>query len=161
MTEEIKKQAKIVAAKYGATYDERQDIEGRCLETAWKAQPKLNEGVDPSAYLLKAMERTALSYLRSKHRKHLPLLEEAHELFSDLTYEKMISNTEAQEKWTQFIELIASPDKEIITLLVKGIDIAEISQTLLELGIKISPTGIRSRISRGRLKWQKIYKNLP
>lgn len=152
MEETVQIQAKKVAAKFGRTYDEKADIEGRCLEVAWKISSKIINEKNPSGFIYRAMENCAIDYLRSKKSDELPLLNIDLEDKSEL---RMIENLETSEKWKIFIERIESPDKEILKFLYEGIEVSEISNKM-----NMSITAIRTRLSRGRKEWKKIYQNL-
>lgn len=151
---EIRKQAKMVAARFGRTYDEKQDIEGRCLEAAWKALPKVTEGIDPKNYLIRTMENTAISYRRSVKvaDSELPLTEEANEIFSDNQFEDMVVTLELEEKTAALISQLKYPDNKIVEMLVAGADIADIASSL-----KMTVGAVLTRISRGRKKWKEVF----
>ncbi len=152
---EVRRQAKLVAARFGKNYDERQDIEGRCLEAAWKAEPKLKSDYDPSNYIIKTMENAAKSYLRSKKIVDLPLLEEMAELIPNSDYDSFINDLETSETVIEFISQLSETDRKIVEMLLSGADYEEIAEAL-----DISVVLVRTKISRGRKKWKGVFNSI-
>jgi RNA polymerase sigma factor (sigma-70 family) len=143
MKKEIREQAKIIASKFGKTYDQRQDIEGRCLEAAWLAESKLDEEKNPKAYIDRAMKNAAIDYLRDeKKAEALPLDEDL-----AIPYEDPIEHSDSP--LPEFIENLESPDKEILTMIAEGLSLEEIGKQL-----NLRPNSIAVRLHRNKKIWK-------
>lgn len=151
MKKEIRDQAKIIASKFGKTYDQQQDIEGRCLEAAWLAESKLQEEKNPKAYLDKTMKNAAIDYLRSEKKKQsIPLSE----TLASNPEESMIDSIILGDSVPTFIDSLKSPDKEILTLIMKGYTLEEIGKKL-----NLRANSIAVRLHRNKKNWQNVLKN--
>jgi RNA polymerase sigma factor (sigma-70 family) len=141
---DIREQARIIASKFGKTYDQRQDIEGRCLEAAWLAESKLDEVRNPKAYIDRAMKNAAIDYLRDEKRAEvLPLHDELE--IEDPNLEKSTIDSVVPD----FINSLESPDKEILTLIVEGLSLEEIGKQL-----NLRPNSIAVRLHRNKKIWK-------
>jgi DNA-directed RNA polymerase specialized sigma24 family protein len=148
MNEEVKKLAKLIATKYGTSREEVQDIEGRCLEAAWVAEPILRKDVSPIPYFQKTFSHLAISYLRLQKREYrLPK-------YFDIAYNNMIDDLELKDQFTFLISNLESPDREIVSMLAEGYDYFDIAE---ELGK--TPGAIRTRVSRNKEKWEEIFRS--
>jgi RNA polymerase sigma factor (sigma-70 family) len=150
MREEIREQAKRIAAKFGKTYEQQQDIEGRCLEAAWLAEPQLDTSHNPKAYLNTTMRNAALDYLKDKTiPTELQLLDTIPE--SEEVEEKLLENILLKNAIPKLISKLKYPDKEIVQMLLKG-------DTLEEIGKKLNmrPNSIAVKIHRKRKSWSKL-----
>ena len=143
----IRTQAKKVAKRFGRNYDEQQDIEGRCLEAAWKAEDKVKEGKDPGSFFYKIMQNTALNYLKTQ-KEVLPL-DTAIEDPQDV-----LANVITQETLHNFVETLDKEEQILIRLLAAGKSINEIASYL-----KKEPNTVRVKLHRSRKKWSEILLN--
>ena len=151
MKKEIRKQAKKIASRFGKTIEQKQDIEGRCLEAAWKAGLNLEEDKNSSAYLGAIMRNTALTYLRKEPQVSCISLEsssiaiESHE-------RSVVEQIDFDRKFKKFLLKLSPADKEIILLFVAGYSLSEISKE-----IRIAPNTLAVRIHRNRKIWKDYY----
>lgn len=151
MKKEIREQAKIIAAKFGKTYDQRQDIEGRCLEAAWLAEKLVDQDKNPKAYIDTIMKNAAIDYLREEKKAAASSLSDDIEVENPET--ALVDNITLNETIPAFIQTLKSPDREILILVMEG-------HTLEEIGTKLNlrPNSIAVRIHRNKKIWKDILK---
>jgi len=149
--EEIRKQAKKVAARFGKTYDQRQDIEGRCLEVAWEAEKRIEEERNPRAYLCKAMQNVAINYVLKEKRNRATTSCQIPDTISFNPEDDLVTNIVTQDNVAKFMQKLESPDREIISLMLKGHSLNDIAK---ELGLRANSIAVR--IHRNKKEWQRL-----
>ena len=158
MKKEIREQAKRIASRFGKTHEQKEDIEGRCLEAAWQVESKIREDGHPEAFLDKVMQNVAINYLRQQSKiKEVPISTSAFD-FEDIVEPKnmedsIIDSIIIQDEVPEMLAGIKSPDKEILMLLMKGYNQEEIAKEL-----NMRTNSITVRIHRNKKKWKDLIK---
>lgn len=147
---DIFKIAKSVSNKYGATYEERLEINSICLEVSIKIKDKLNKVDNPKDYLYKSMIREVILYLKDRKKNSLLSLSAIDEYIDMET--SIIDVVSKRIQIQKFLNSLTEKELEVVILLVKG-------YTFNEIGKKLGVTkgSLLTKVSRKREKWRQFF----
>lgn len=150
MKEEIRTQAKRIAAIFGKTYEQKQDIEGRCLEAAWQSESKVDKTKNPQSFIKVVMKNAAIDYLRKQNKVEISLGERDVSINPE---DSIVEDINIKKEVELFVATLVYPDKEIVTMLIEGSSLKEIAKEL-----KMKPGAIAVRIHRNKDTWKEHLK---
>ena len=146
----IKLLDKKVSNRYGKSYDERQDIEGRCLQAAWQAEEASREAASPENYIAVCMCNIALDYIteQKKYRSEVSL--PFADTISQENFEhNLIDEIVISEIFSENLKSLKPKEKTIMLMYLQGYSYQEIAKK-----VKISVDNAKVIVYRKRKLWR-------
>lgn len=157
LTEQLRKQSSSLAKRYAVGREQREDIESECMIAAWKAERRLDEQLDPDAYVYRAMKNSAVDSWRGNKRvRERPGLPRAYESYAP-DHESLgaFQLREFEMLLEALMDRVDDRDRAILRILAEGGTDDEVAEFL-----KIKPNHARSILHSRRKAWKKLLKEL-
>ena len=149
--DQIKLLARRISNKYGSTYDERDDIKGRCLQVAWQAESKLDEARSAENYLTVCMCKAAIDYLNEQKKFKKEIFFEIETVNNENFENTLIDDISLSDLVSENFKKLNKVDQKIMLMYVQGYSTQEIANE-----VKLSMENVKVRISRRKKAWREI-----
>jgi len=140
-----------LAASYTNTASDRDDLVQEIAMAVWQALPRFREECSERTFLFRIAHNRAIDYLARHRRRGAITNDEVETRDPRPDPEAGLVREQQGERLLEAVRALALPYRQVVTLMLEGMDYGEIAQVL---GISESNVGVRLNRARQMLRGQ-------